>query len=241
MEALAQMNASWWSLLWLASALVAIFLGLNFLRRLFDALSFSPWLRGSGREILRKLLVLFEPVSAFLVGFMFVFINPLEHGIMVVLLIAALFPHLREYLTGRLLILENNLEKDDEIISGSISGKVLFLGRMGLKVLGEKGPIHLSYMNLLKTGYEKISGYESGEYVRFLLDSSSEGNIQNQHRAIVHTLSASPFVDWNTHPEVSLHSETPPVWEARVLLRCESHYEDLAEMLREKGFNSKRQ
>lgn len=240
METLSHINASWWSLLWLTGALVAIFLGLNFLTRLFDALTFSPWLRGPGREILRKLLVLFEPVSAFLIGFMFVFINPIEHGIMVVLLITALFPHLREYLTGRLLILENNLEKDDEIITGAIEGKVMFLGRMGLKILGERGPIHVSYRKLLEVGYEKISGYETGEYVRFLMDSQAEGNLQAQNRLIVHTLSASPFVDWNTHPEVSLHTETPPVWEARVLLRCESHFEDLAELLREKGFNSNR-
>lgn len=240
MEGLANINASWWSLLWLTLTLVAIYIGLRFLTRLFGVLNFSPWLRGPGREVLRKLLVLFEPVSAFLVGFLFVFINPLEHGIMVVLVIAALFPHLRNYLTGRLVMLENDLKTDDEVVSGNVAGKVLFRGRLGIKILGEKGPIHLGYMQLLQQGYEKLSGYASGEYVRFQLEALPEAVEKNPHRKIMHILSASPYVDWHSNPEVTQESEEPPIWVARVLLRTESHYLDLAEMLREKGFNCKR-
>lgn len=237
---LEKIDASWWSLLWTSGVLIAIYIILRFFNRLFGALTFSPWLRGPGKEILRKLLVLFEPVSFLLVVFLFVFIHPLEHGLIVALLIAILFPHLRNYLTGRLVVLENDLKVDDWVTSGKVNGKVLSRSRLGIKILGEKGPFHLGYMQLLADGYEKLSGYASGEYVRFQLEATPEANGRNQHRQIMHILSASPFVDWNSQPEVSQVSEVPPLWEARVLLRTESHYEDLAEMLREKGFYCKK-
>ncbi len=251
MENLVPISTSWWNLLLLALALAAVQVGIRFLQRLLDLSNTFRSVRGPVRSFLRIARVMFEPVATFLLAFVFVLINHLEHGALIVLAVVVSFPHLRNYVSGRLLMLENTLQEGDEIKFGSLTGKVRQLGRMGLKLRNPEGLIHINYKTLFTEGYTRLSSASSGEYVTLEIwhesepESRSESKPEGTHSAnndkqrIAIVLASAPYVDWHLRPHLEQIGEKASNFRARVQLKKEAHLKDLIELLREKGFLSK--
>ena len=87
MENLAAISATWLNLLFLALALAGFYLAMGFVERLLDLSNTFRYVRGPVRESLRVARILFEPVAAFLLAFVFVLINHFEHGALILLLV----------------------------------------------------------------------------------------------------------------------------------------------------------
>jgi len=230
MEVLIPITATWWNLLVLALVLVGIYLGLGFLERLIETS------RKTSREIIRVVRILFEPIAVFLLAFVFVLINHLEHGALILLLIVISFSHLRNYVSGRILLLENAIQPGDEIKIGSIQGKILFMGRLGIKLRNQEGFIHLNFHRIFSEGYARLSSRDAGEFVTLeIVPEQVENGIDYRHK-IASLLAAAPYVDWHLKPSVKEKDQSTATHQARVLLKKEAHLTDLISLLSEKGF-----
>lgn len=238
MEYLAPISATWWNLLVLALALTGVYLGLGFLERLLDLSNTFRYFRGPVRESLRIARILFEPVAAFLLAFVFALINHVEHGALLILVIIVSFPHLRNYVSGRLLMLENSLQVGDEIDVGSIKGKVQQLGRLGLKLRNPGGLHHLNYQKLFSVGYARTSSANTGEYVTLEISPESTKTGNNDKQRIATVLASAPYVDWHLPPSLVKIGEQEDNFRARVQLKKEAHLKDLVALLKEKGYLS---
>lgn len=239
MESLIPISATWWNLLVLALVLVGIFIGIGFLERLIEMSNAFRYVRKPAREIIRVVRILFEPVAVFLLAFVFVLINHLEHGALILLLIVISFNHLRNYVSGRILLLENAIQPGDEIKVGDVQGKILFMGRLGIKLRNQEGFVHLNFHRIFSDGYARLSSRDAGEYVTLeIAPHKMQGDVDYNHQ-IATLLAAAPYVDWHLTPSIKEKDETTATHQARVLLKKEAHLTDLISLLSEKGFLTK--
>ncbi len=242
MENLVPIETTWWNLMLLALVLAAIHVGMGFLQRLLGLSTAFRSVRRPVQASLRIARIMFEPVATFLLAFVFVLINHLEHGALVLLAVIVSFPHLRNYISGRLLMLENTLQEGDEINFANLTGKIQQLGRLGLKLRNTEGLIHVNYQRLFAEGYTRVSSANSGEYVT--LEISPEISTEdkkagsNDKQRIATVLASAPYVDWHLRPYLEQIGEQSSNYRARVQLKKEAHLKDLVELLKEKGFLS---
>ena len=163
METLITSTGSWWWLFLTAALLLGLYFLLEFGWRLVDGLKLRPGLRDFVRRWLWRGRIVYEPVAIGILVVAFVLINPFVHGIAVGILIAGAFMHFRNYLSGRMLRLENSLRIGEVITSGEIEGVITRMGRLGIKLREGGGLRHVGYHQLVSEGYVLVSGSETGE------------------------------------------------------------------------------
>lgn len=238
MENFPLIDATWWNLLVLALVLTGIYLGLGILERTVGLSNAFRYIRGPIREILRVAYILFEPAAAFLLAFVFVLINHLEHGALVLLVVIVSFPHLRNYVSGRFLLLENALHPGDEISLEKLTGVIQQFGRLGLKLRNQEGLFHVNYQRMFTEGYVRKTSANSGEYVTLEINPHTTNPGNNEKQRIATVLAAAPYVDWHVRPSLEEIDEDKKAFRARVQLKKEAHLKDLVELLNEKGYLS---
>lgn len=236
MDSLITSTGSWWLLLFTAAFLLGLFFLLEFCWRLVQALNLKP----GPREFLHKWLwrtrIVYEPIAIGILVVAFVLINPLVHGIAATIVVAGAFPHFRNYLSGRLFRLENSLRMGEEINVGTVSGEVIRMGRLGIKVRESNGLHHIGYHRLVNDGYVLTSGSETGDFFNLLIKAENEEKAQNTEKVLISLFATAPYVDWAVRPEVVLADPDNAEWSARVQLRAAGHLPELVRLLNEVGY-----
>ena len=184
--------------------------------------------------LLHKFLTVFQPLAFIIALSVFVFINPLLHGVIIGLVLIFSFLHLKNYLSGRLVLLDGTITPGKQITYNSISGTISRCGHLGIMVLTKDGIHHISYSNLLSKGYT-ITPDDPGSHSCKLVVSYQDEKLPL--KTLRDLLSESPYIDTSYHWNIEQN-------ESHCIVKCHIYYpENLPELLdalKESGFNAKR-
>lgn len=150
----------------------------------------------------QRILVIYEPLAVIILASIWVLVNPVWHGILMLFLVASAFPHVRNYVTGRLIRLSNELSVGKNIIVQNEQGTISQLAPLGVYIMMNSGLRYFNYNQLAKQGYTIVSGSDLGEYCTIAVTLQEENDRQKQQQWLIHMLMASPYIDSNYPPKL---------------------------------------
>ena len=224
---------------WLTAmvALGVLYFSLRFLERWLGKLEFLGLYKNKIKEFVHAVLLVFEPLVLLVLGVVFILINPLPHGVGLGLIMLVGFAYIKSYFGGRLIQFDKNIKPGNRISIGGHEGIIDKAGRLGLRLKTGKGQQFHNYSQILNDGYLVFAGEEVGGFYLLEIAVDEKENLYPLDEQILDVLSAAPYVDWGSKPEIKYSRKIPGTLKARVSLMEENHLYDLMELLKEKGFN----
>ncbi|MCB0567146.1 MAG: hypothetical protein KDD01_22495 [Phaeodactylibacter sp.] len=237
MEAITAFRVSWPGLLLLGLALLAFYFVLRLVYRLVAGVSVSSLLLTATRRFLRSALFLFEPLAILAWSAFFVFINPPLHALLLGVLVLGGYPHIRNYVSGRLIRLGHAIIPGKKLRSGEVQGVVSKLGNLGLYLQADDGRHYLCYSSLLSDGYTLLSGEDVSGVYHLSVTQEKEEPPASFSLKLMDILATTPYLDWNHKPEWITDGTPENQLELRVVLKQEGHLRELMQLLEELGYS----
>lgn len=235
METLLTYRFGWMDLLLAILALLGLHAALQVTLRVLRGTATLRRFSGALMKGLELLRTLFEPVAILIIASVFLLIDPPLHGLLLAIILVMAFPHLRNYLNGRLVRVDNAIAVGKVLRSGAVRGRISFLGRLGLNLQTNEGLHYLSYTRLLSDGYTLISGEELGGYYHLEFRPESAPSEKMPAR-LMDLLATTPYLDWNHRPEFLPTGDQTDRIEVRVVLREDYQLYEFLELTKEWGF-----
>lgn len=233
-------NFSWWEFLLVALALAAIYFVLFEIQQLTKHSSFSGRYQNQFKELFRQIFVVFELFAIVTLTGVFVWINPLLHGSMVLFIVIGSWTYLRSYISGRWIHFDNAVTEGIELQTTDLQGIVLKMGRVKMQLQTSEGLHYLSYNRLLENGYTLVAGEQIGGFYHLELSPKENSGTINQHRLhLLDLFATAPYVDWHHKPELFQDENKENQLDAKVLIKEESHLHELIALIREWGYHCK--
>lgn len=187
------------------------------------------------RPVLNQLLVLYEPIGLIIVIATFILINPIANGLVIGLIFFFGYIPLRNYISGRVILITDTLRNGDRIDYKQTKGIIQQMNRYGLVLQTEQGNRMVSYSNLLADGYVRRKGKTVGRVHRMIL-KPNEKEIERSFTYIQDKIFTCPYVDWKITPTLKERSSEPGTVKLQVLIREETHLEQLTDLITEWGY-----
>lgn len=237
MEAITSFRVSWLGLLTLGAALLAFYSVLRLAYQLVLGTSVSSRLLRGARRSLRGALLLFEPLAIMAWSAFFVFINPGLHALLLGVLVLGGYPHIRNYISGRMIRLGHAIVPGKKLRSSDVQGVVSKLGNLGLYLQADDGRHYLSYARLLSDGYTLLSGEDVSGVYQLIVQPDGDETPDGFAVKLMDILATSPYLDWNHKPEWIADGGLDNQFELRVVLKQEGHLRELRQLLKELGYS----
>lgn len=227
---------SWTGFLTLSIGLLGLYFILQAAYRLSQRTSILGRWQGRVIDRIRQTLLIYEPIALFLLVGAFILINPILHGILVAFLLLTGFSHLRNYISGRIILFETPNLRGKRMRTGGVEGIVAQAGRLGLQVETSEGLHSLYYSQIQANGYTLLAGEEIGGVFQLYIERKGEEKKIKNPVHLLDQLATAPYVDWNHKPEM-LHTYTEKEGvQVRVWVQEESHLYDLLSLIQEWGY-----
>ena len=217
-----------------AIGLVLLYFLLTFARQILKNNNYLGELRLPLLKLIERTLLFYEPLVLLILVSIFVLIRPPLHGLWVVLLIIGGFSHIKNYISGRILQLEQGIAVGNQIKFGGQKGVISKIGRLGLQLKSGKGTHHLNYSKLMSEGFTQSSGEEVGGLHKLKI-SPKEGINKNPLVHLKDLMTTTPYLDWNYQPSFTPTEDNG--YQVRVMVREEGHLEDLVRLVEEWGYD----
>ncbi|MEL6924998.1 MAG: hypothetical protein AAFO94_13195 [Bacteroidota bacterium] len=239
MQYFAYLQYTWFDFLVTAGLLAVLYLGLQFAFRLVENSTLFGRARPVLRNILYYMLLLFEPLVIVLLVITFIFINPPFHGLLVGVLFVLGFRQIRDYFSGRIVLLDNTISIGSRLSVNGDAGLITQTERLGLKLRNKNGLKYVNYSRLLTDGYTLLSGEQVGGFYELKISKTSEGEqFQGTHQ-LLDQLTTVPYLDFNHRPDLRWSADQPNQIQARLMIREERHLSEFFNLLREWGYTYK--
>lgn len=223
--------------------LVAVQVALFFLLRLADRVlvRVTAWgrLMRFIQQLVHYILLIYEPLAVILIASAFVWINPPFHGLMLALLLMLAFGHLRNYISGRLLLLNPIFAPGRRMSNGPTSGIITDIGRQGIALQTTEGLHFVRYAHLIASGYTIDPGDEIGGYFNLKISTTDKLNVSEPVLHFQDLLSSAPYIDRKYKPEINTNMGSDNNFQVKVLLQEENHLYELMSLIQEWGYDSK--
>ncbi len=227
---------SWANFLTIAVILFALYFFLQFIHQILERFN----ILGSFRKHLKKwiyhLLLVYEPLVLLILGSVFILVHPTFHGLLMGLLLLVGFPHVKNYMSGRIVQFDNAIGLGKQISTQDLKGLISSVGRLGLKLSTNKGLSFVSYSQLLKNGYLLASGKEIGGLYKLKISPNEPKEKVDYVLQLMDLLATTPYLDWTHKPTLLVSNNTPHQIDAQVLIKEESHLRDFMTLIEEWGY-----
>lgn len=221
-------------LLWFAF-LVGLYFFLLLLSGLVGRAPFlGSWQQHIGR-LIQFVLDVYEPIALIVLAVVFVLFNPWVNGGIVAALVLLGYQPLKNYVSGRIFILTNEIRIGQRIEVKNHTGIIQKIERLGLILQSQEGMRFVNYSSLLSEGFVLLKGEKVGGLHQLQLRPLEE-NQKNHQQFISNRLFSCPYVDWSFRPEISLVEEAAQQYDLRVLVREEQHLGHLLRLVKEWGY-----
>ena len=224
---------------WFFFGLLVLCLGLIYflLKILYKRANFLTLNRNVQRlvfSVLQKTLIIYEPIAIVVSASVWVLISPVWHGLLVLFLIVITFPHIRNYTTGRIIRMNNDLEAGTNIILGKKQGTVSRLANLGMYIMMNNGLMYLSYDQLAKHGYTIIPGSNLGEYCVVCIQLHQDKDAKQQKQWLLHMLMVAPYIDTSYYPSLVDSQENQVKF--KLLLGKGNYHQHLIRLIQDWGY-----
>ncbi len=234
MESLLIPLFGWMDLLFAALLLYAVYALLFLLLDRLEKTKRPEGFRARVHQGIAIALLLYEPLVILILIMIFVFINPLVHGLIALLLIVAGFSRIRDYLSGRIVLFTPLISVGKRMKTENYTGVISRINRIGLYLQTGEGLHFVNYTTLLTHGYSLITGKDIGGYYQLLL-SPPEGK-EDPLRELADRLTTTPYLDRSFRPELAYAEYGKDRIQARLSVREEKHLTELLALLQEWGY-----
>ncbi len=227
---------SWGDLLTTAIALLALYFVLHSVGRFIPQI---PFFRNFERQIdlaIHYLLLIYEPMVLIILGSVFVLVHPTLHGMLMGLLLVAGFSHMKNYLSGRLIQLDNTLAPGKRVAIQDLKGIILKMGRLGINLQTADGWHFMDYGSLFSKGYTLISGEEIGGFYLLKITQKDPDKGPPQRDEVLDLLLTAPYLDMKHKPEFLPIEEDSSELIVRISVKDEGHLYELMTLIREWGY-----
>lgn len=237
MDELLAFRISWSRFFILALALLAFSVVLRLISRFIRNSTFNRNLKEIMNPLINRMLILYEPLAIILLGGSFIFIRPVFHGVLVSFFLIVGFPYVRNYLSGKLVQLDEAISEGKAIRVNDIQGVISREGNMGLRIQNSEGIHHITYTRLLSDGYALITEKEEiGKYSQLLLSPKEQKPKKDYVLELNDLLTTTPFIHWGYRPEVTANPNDPAKFEIKVFIRDRYHLQGLRRLIEEWGY-----
>lgn len=227
---------------WLFFSIFALIVGLIYmlLRILYQKIQFSTLNRNLERVLfglLERTFIIYEPVAIVLLTSVWVLVDPVWHGILTLFLIIITFPHIRNYMTGRIIWISNDIKIGKTILLGKEQGTVSKLAALGIYIMMDNGRRYFTYSQFAEQGYTIVSGSDLGEYCMVSIQLDKNKNPKQQKKWLLHMLMVAPYIDTSYYPNL-IESEENQV-KFKLLLGNGNYHQHLIGLIEDWGYTCK--
>lgn len=227
---------SWTGFLSLSIVLLGLYFILQAAYRLARRTSILGRWQGWVVDRTRQTLLIYEPMALFFLIGAFILINPILHGILAAFLLLTGFSHLKNYISGRIILFETPNLLGKRMRTAGVEGIVAQAGRLGLQVETDEGLHSLYYAQVQANGYTLLAGEEIGGVFQLYIESEGEEKKVKSPVQLLDQLATAPYVDWNHKPELLHHDNQQKGVLVRIWVQEESHLYDLLSLIQEWGY-----
>jgi hypothetical protein len=239
-EALDQEYFNWWQFLLSSLLLLGLYCLLEFLNRVLTKYNFLGKYQTNVKGLVMHSLLIFEAVALLILGSGFVLINPFYHGILVVIVLAVGFNHLKNYFSGRIVQFDKSVIEGKRLKTYNSHGVIFKKGRFGLKLRTHKGVQFVNYSRLISDGYTLLTGIEVGGFYELEIQPKSFELKKDYLIVLRDLLTTTPYLDLSHKPQLEKVGDGESrVILARVEVKEESHLQDLVTLIKEQDFSCK--
>lgn len=235
-------QSTWGNLLATAIFLLAIFLLLKVLERMLGNVALPGRVLSPVKKGLQLVRLFFEPIALLLLAGIFVFIRPGLHGVITGIVLAGGFGHIRNYLSGHIVRLDEKLSIGNRLRTADTEGVVTFAGRRGVQLRTSEGEHFTTYTRLLAGGYTLVTGEEAGGFHQLHIwpkADAKNGDKPIHPQQIFDLLATAPYLDGKFRPEVKPDPGENKLT-AKILVSEEHHLFELLDLLEEAGLSVRR-
>lgn len=187
-------------------------------------------------RLLQFVLNIYEPVAFIILAVVFVLLNPWVDGGIVAALVLLGYQPLKNYVSGRIFILTNEIKIGQRIEVKNHTGVIQKIERLGLILQSQEGMRFVNYSSLLSDGFVFLKGEKVGGLHQLQLRPKEEQQQKNHQRILNNRLFSCPYIDWSFQPEIVLVEDTAQRYDLKVLVREEQHLGHLMRLVREWGY-----
>jgi hypothetical protein len=184
--------------------------------------------------------ILYESVAFIILIGTFILINPVLHGSLFLLLFILGYKNLRDYLNGRIILLDKGWKVGNQLQAKGLSGTITKLGRLGIYLQDVQGQHFVSYTRLLAEGYTLAADQQSSSLYQLMIKPAAEGDLRQHKQRIMDLMAKTPYLDWSHLPVVSLQEEGEPYLEASLFLKEDKQLPDFMLLAKEWGYHCKK-
>ena len=235
MDALITPRFTWIFLLLAAAVLYGAYALLSLIRDRLQRSRRTQGIRAGAYNVIAPFLLYYEPICVLLLAGVFVFIDPLLHGVILLLLVAAGFSRLRDYLSGRIVLATPLIGVGKRMKTERYTGVISRITRIGLYLQTGEGLHFVNYTSLLTRGYSLITGKDIGGYYQLHLTPAAD-RTGDSLRDLADRLTTTPYLDRSFRPELAYAEYGKQGISARLSVREEKHLNELLALLQEWGY-----
>ena len=218
------------------------FVGLYFLVRIVAYLARSTSIFGRYSQLVMQITwqikTVFEVIVFLALTAAFILVNPIRHGIIVILGVVFFISHIRNYFTGSMLQLNAHFKEGRKIEVDTLKGILYDINRFHVLIKTNDGLHIRSYKQLYDSGLKFVSGDHVGGFYELIVQPIKEPTKQGHRMDVMDFLAESPYIDWKHTPLVSIHNKEMKTYKLTVLVREEKHLTALMSTLESQGYQS---
>lgn len=209
-----------------------IYQGVRTLRRLTWSTILSESNAILVKRIIDNFLLIYEPLALLLLMSVLIGVKPALILPVVVMLLIVSHRHWRNYFSRSVVMTNDSLKPGVYIDCGEVNGKVIRFGKLKAEIQTRKGIHMMSYQALLDNGYTISEGDKISRLYTLHFKSTVNGNRDIEGQLLDH-LASTPYIDWNSAPEIELTGIDSDNITLKVVLRDKSHLDEVTSLLRE--------
>jgi len=230
---------TWANFFSIALLLLLTYVILRFVSELLDRSNIFGSYHATAERYVHRFLLVYELVVVLVLGASFILVAPFLHGLIVAALFAGAFPHIRNYICGRVVQFDKGVQVGNRLKFADHTGTIATIQRVGIKLRTSKGLQFINYSNLLREGYLLLAGEEIGGYYRLQIKPQEGNETKDNRRKLLDIFHVTPYLDWQQRPIIKATGDNDKL-DARVVLREERHLPDLIRLLEEWGYAVKK-
>ncbi len=225
---------TWTFFLLMMVAGVLFYILLVFIRQQLSRLSLTFEAEDRWMNSLRQVLLLYELFFVVVMGSLFILLNPLWDGLVVLFLFLITFPLLRNYLIGRLLCFDRDFGTGKRLTVGTTKGVINHMNRLGIYVNTNDGMQYFNYKQLQEGGFSIVTDSRMEEYCDLNITVPEDSHINGQ--ALLYRLMGIPYLDSGYKPTLIKNDSADTVFKIRVLICKGNHRRELLQLIEGWGY-----
>lgn len=208
---------------------IAIYQGVRILRGLTWSTMLSETNAITLKEVFNNFLLIYEPLAIMFFLSLLISISGYKLLPLIVILLIISYKHWRSYISRSIILIGGKLRPDMHIISNGIEGKLVRLGRLSVDIQTQQGTHNLSYQALHDYGYTLSQGDRVSRL--YVLDMIKPEDVSYPEMDLLDRLANTPYIDWNTSPEIEVKGMEKKEVSLKVVLRDKSHLDEVVSLL----------